>query len=169
MPLQSTNMFEMAANGPIDKPWYRLGLDTYGTAQCAITRYMYKGIGNYARTRFKRWSINQDTGKVAVRAREIYSVGFDDSENEISFDEWLTAKLGDRNNSDIETDATQPSLTEILKSESIAEDVIEMILLRCEGNTNEEIGKLFGLSEDAVRMRLKRVRAALADSPFLRD
>lgn len=164
----STKMFEQIASGPIDEEWYLSALETYGESDCTVTRYMYKSVGNYAKTRHKRWSMDEKTGKLGVRAREVYSVSSDD-ETERSFEDWLMSKVGELNENGVEKNATQFTLTEILKHASIPSDVIDMILLKCEGEKYKVIGAKFGLSEDAVRMRLKRVRAALADSPFLQD
>ena len=164
----STKMFGKIANGPIDEEWYLSALDTFGKSSCTVTRYMYKSVGYYAKTRNKRWSMDAETGKLGVRAREVYSVS-SEYETERSFEDWLMSKVGERDESGVENNATQLPLTEILKRASIPSDIIDMILLKCEGETNKDIGAKFGLSEDAVRMRLKRTRAALADSPFLRD
>ncbi|RUO36941.1 hypothetical protein CWE13_08840 [Aliidiomarina shirensis] len=165
----STSLLEMASREPISEEWYLLGLETYGTPRCTLTPYMYRGVGYYAKTRFKRWSVNAKSGKVGVRAREVFPINSGDSDTESNFDDWLANKIGELYKQDVETAATQPQLTEILEDASIPNDVIEMILLRCDGETFEAIGDKVGLSKDAVRMRLNRVKESLSNSRFLRD
>jgi hypothetical protein len=152
-------MFGMIAKNQIDSEWYITGLTTYGTQNCAITRYMYRSVGNYARTRFDRWSDSKPGVKGGARARDVVPVDVDETDG--SVEDWLSRQVSELPNSDVESSATTRELSQILESASLPRDVINIILLKCDGQNFEGIGNILGLSKDAIRMKINRVKPAI--------
>jgi DNA-directed RNA polymerase specialized sigma24 family protein len=153
-------MFEMIAKGQTDSEWYTTGLSKYGMPNCVLTPYMYKSVGNYARTRFDRWSDIKPGKTGGARARNV--VPFDVDETDGSVEDWISTKVSELPNSDIEKAASQKKLSQILEATSLPNDIISIIMYKCDNFTFEEIGDKMGLSKDAIRMKLNRAKPILS-------
>jgi DNA-directed RNA polymerase specialized sigma24 family protein len=153
-------MFGMIAKSQIDSEWYTTGLITFNKPNCALTRYMYRSVGNYARTRFDRWSDRKPDGKGGARARSVVPADVDETDG--SVEDWLSRQVSELPNSDIEKSATQQELSQILESASLPSDVVNIVLLKCDGHTFEDIGVKLGLSKDAIRMKLNRAKPIIS-------
>jgi DNA-directed RNA polymerase specialized sigma24 family protein len=153
-------MLIMIDKSETDSEWYTTALETFNTPNCAITRYMYKSVGNYARTRFDRWSDSKPDGKGGARARDVVPVDVDETDG--SVEDWISRQAGALSGNDVELSATKTELTQILQNANLPSDVLNIVLLKCEGQTNEEIGNTLGLSKDAIRMKINRAKPAMA-------
>ena len=148
----STKMLEKAATLPVESPWFTDGLATFGTPNCLITPYMYKGVANYARTRSKRWSDVSDKGEGGARAREVFPNG-------------KATHLRD------ETDLsdTDDQIIKILQAAALPQDIITIVMMRCSNANYEDIGQELGLSKDAVRMKMNRAKKLISESVDLNN
>lgn len=158
----STKMLERAATLPVESPWFTDGLSTFGTPNCLITPYMYKGVANYARTRSKRWSDVSHKGEGGARAREVFPNGYDDSENEYDFENWLVGKATHlRDETDLSD--TDDQIIKILQAVALPQDIITIVMMRCSNANYEDIGQELGLSKDAVRMKMNRAKKLISE------
>jgi len=155
-------MFEMIDKGQTDSEWYTTGLATYGTTKCVLTPYIYKSVGNYARTRFDRWSDIKPAKTGGARARHV--VPFDVDETDGSEEDWRSRQVSELPNSDIEKTIAQRELIQILEGKGLPSDVISIIMLKCDDLTFEKIGEKLGLSKDAIRMKLNRAKPTLSSA-----
>lgn len=152
----AANLFEKISKGDTNDEWYRKAISSFGKPNCALTRYMYRSVGNHARTRFDRWS----DVKKGARVRDV--VPFDVDETDGSVEDWLSRQVGELPNSDVESVATKREVEQILQEMKLPNDIINIVLLKCDGLNYDEIAKTTGLTEDAVRMKLNRVKPNIA-------
>jgi RNA polymerase sigma factor (sigma-70 family) len=143
------------AKGETDSEWYQEGVSSFGKKNCALTRYMYTSVGNYARTRFDRWS----DAKAGARVRDV--VPFDVETTDGGVEDWLSRKVAELPNSDVESDARKIEIKDLLQKLSLPTEVVSIVLLKCDGLTYGAIGKTLGLSQDAVRMKLNRAKPSI--------
>lgn len=164
----STNMLEKAANHPVESAWFTDGLSNFGTPNCLITPYMYKGVANYARTRSKRWSDISKGSEGGARAREVFPNGNGNSENDYDFENWLIGKA-----THLKTEAdlsdTNEQVIKILQVASLPQDIITIVMMRCDNAKYEDIGQTLGLSKDAVRMKMNRAKKLITESVNLHE
>ena len=132
-------------------------LQSFGTQECEITRYLYTSVKNYAVTRAKRWGKNKDTNKPASRSR-VYR-GIDTSE-----EDWFQQIVSSQQQ-DVEADNELDAIDvkAFLAKLAIKPDVIDIMLLHKGGHTHKDIAAQYDLSEDAIRKRIKRAEQDIAD------
>jgi RNA polymerase sigma factor (sigma-70 family) len=132
-------------------------LQSLGTQECGITRYLFASVKNYALTRVKRWGKDKKTNKPASRSR-VYR-GLDVTEEDW-FQQIVSSQQGDVE-ADNELDAID--VKALLAELGIKPDVIDIMLLHKGGHTYKDIAAQYDLSEDAVRKRIKRAVKEIAD------
>ncbi len=132
-------------------------LQSLGTQECEITRYLFTSVKNYALTRVKRWGKDKETNKPASRSR-VYR-GIDTSEEDW-FQQIVSSQQGDvEADNELETIDVKAFLGEL----GIKPDIIAIMLLHKGGHTHKDIATKYDLSEDAVRKRIKRAEKEIAD------
>lgn len=152
----TTNLFEKISKGDTQGEWYTNGVSSFGTANCALTRYMYRSVGNYARTRFDRWSDVKD----GARVRDVVPVDVDETDG--SVEDWLSRQVSELPYSDVESAAMRNEIEHILQKTKLPIDVINIVLLKCDNLTYDEIADTMGLTKDSIRMRLNRAKPDIA-------
>jgi DNA-directed RNA polymerase specialized sigma24 family protein len=89
-------------------------------------------------------------------------VPVDVEETDGSVEDWLSRQVSELPNSDVEAAATRREILEILQETKLPLDVINIILLKCDGLTYDKIAKTIGLTKDAIRMKLNRAKPDIA-------
>ena len=132
-------------------------LQSLGTQECEITRYLFTSVKNYALTRANRWGKDKATNKPASRSRVYRGV---DTPEEDWFQQIVSSQQGDvEADNELDTIDVKAFLAEL----GIKPDVIEIMLLHKGGHTHSEIAVQYDLSEDAVRKRIKRAEKEIAE------
>ena len=131
-------------------------VNTYGTDECVATRYLYTAVDNYVNTRAKRWGTDEN-GKPRYRARQSNEIDLTDTPH-ASVEEWLGSLR----------EVPPKQLDELLiemdldrESSGLKDDILDIIAMRGEGLTFQEIADELESTPDAVRMKLKRAKDAL--------
>ena len=139
---------------------HQQAIDTFGTQDCLVTRYLVRCVGNYLAERQRFWGINKETGKLGYKARAVQPPMSDDG-SQISQDAWLTSLLQE---SRAESHDIEDRLREIelaLAKANLPEDIIQLVIMRGEWKTCAEIAEETGKTKDAVRMQLNRAKKEL--------
>lgn len=148
----TTNLLEMINAGDVEHEWYKSALDTYGTSNCALTRYIYSSVKNYAKVRYDRWT----TSKGGIRGRVIMPNHSENKNN--NFEQWLCAEMADLPNNYLSEEDPGFDIDDLLNSAFLSREVIQILRLRSEGHTFEEIGQTLCINRDSARMKFNRAK-----------
>ena len=134
---------------------HQQAIDTYGTQDCLVTRYLVRCVGNYLAERQRFWGINKETGKLGYKARAVQPPMSDDG-SQISQDAWLTSLLEESGTEDHDIVDSLREIEVVLTKANLPQDVIDLVVMRGQGMTFVEISEKVGKNKDALRQQLKR-------------